>query len=188
MSPLSHTLSERQQVKTLCVYCASPNINEGGLVYRKQDVVQRWRCRDCLRSWTVPGTVFHTTLQRSISRWVEGTEYLKHQVVIPNGTVAQLKWRRGDYLEGKITPRGLLLYRIMPKIIMKPPSYGHFKRVITEALRKFPKGCTWSELKLAAGLHQDTPSPIWTKRLEDEGVLERSRIQGSQLHLWKLKK
>jgi len=46
-------------------------------------------------------------------------------------------------------------------------------------------GCTWSDLKLRAGLQQRTPSPMWVRRMEDEGDLKCVQDPVTSKVLWK---
>jgi bifunctional DNA-binding transcriptional regulator/antitoxin component of YhaV-PrlF toxin-antitoxin module len=115
-----------------------------------------------------------------------GKEYHKHQITIPNDAIRQLEWDRGDSLETRVTERGLFVYRVEPKQQHKRTDYGQFKEAIISTLMASPTGCTWEELRLKAGLPQKTPSPIWTKRMEDEKILERIRDPATSQIIWKL--
>jgi len=125
-------------------------------------------------------------LQRSISRRIGGREYVKHQVVIPNNIVDILGWSPGDRLEGKTAAKGLLIYRIGPRQPIEKPSYEQFEQAVTNILTTVPKGCTWSELRLKAGLNQLTPSPIWVKRMEHERGLQRILNRTTSQLVWRL--
>jgi len=125
-------------------------------------------------------------LQRSISRRMNGKEYVKHQIVIPNSAVDQLEWCPGDYLEGRRTGKGFLLYKVEPKPHMRKPSYEQFKEAVTDILMALPQGCTWSELRSKTGLNQLTPSPLWVKRMEGEKSLERIRDPTTSRIVWKI--
>jgi len=125
-------------------------------------------------------------LQRSISRRLGGKEYAKHQIVVPNSTVEQLGWRHGDYLEVRVTPRGLLIYRAERRQRFERPSYQQFKEAVTDVLMTLPQGCTWSELRSKTGLNQLTPSPLWVKRMEGERSLERIRDPATSRVVWKI--
>ena len=125
-------------------------------------------------------------LQRSVSRRLNGKEYVKHQIVIPNSAVGQLGWCSGDYLEGRRTGKGFLLYKVEPRQRTERPSYQQFKEAVTNILMALPQGCTWSELRSKTGLNQLTPSPIWVKRLEGERSLERVRDPTTSRAVWKI--
>jgi hypothetical protein len=124
-------------------------------------------------------------LQRSISRHAGGKAYTKNQIVIKNDTIVKLGWNQGDQLETRITPKGLLLYKVDPKQRAKKLCYNEFREAVISTLRSIPHGCAWSELKLRAGLQQLTPSPIWVRRLEDERNLKRVRDPVTSKVLWK---
>lgn len=113
-------------------------------------------------------------------------EYPKHQIVIPNNVIEQLGWNPREYLEPRVTKKGLLIYKAEPKQQNSKPDYEQFKEAITKALMTFPKGCPWEELRLKTGLPQKTPSPIWTKRMEDEKILTRIRDPNTPHIIWKL--
>jgi bifunctional DNA-binding transcriptional regulator/antitoxin component of YhaV-PrlF toxin-antitoxin module len=125
-------------------------------------------------------------LQGSPSRRSGSKQYIKHQVVIPNNDIQQLGWKHGDYLERRITAKGLLLYKVDPRLHTKEPEYEEFKQAVTRILAVLEKGCTWSELRLKASLRQRTPSPIWVRRMEDEKILERVRDRATFRVIWRL--
>jgi hypothetical protein len=124
-------------------------------------------------------------LQRSTSRRVAGKEYIKFQVVIPNDAVAQLRWRQGDHLEGRPTRTGFLIYKAEAKESITQPDYETFKKEVVRALLALPQGATWSEFRAKTALKQGTPSPIYVKRMEDEGILERHRDAVTSQVIWK---
>jgi hypothetical protein len=124
-------------------------------------------------------------LQRIVTRR-SGKEYHKHQITIPNDAIRQLEWNKGDSLETRVTERGLLVYKVEPKQPNRRPDYDQFKESIIDALMVSPNGCTWKELRLKAGLPQRTPSPIWTKRMEDERIITRLRDPNTPNTIWKL--
>jgi hypothetical protein len=125
-------------------------------------------------------------LQSSIGCRRGGKEYPKHQIVIPNNVIKQLGWNPREYLEPSITKKGLFIYKAEPKQHNRRPDYEQFKESIVDALMVFPNGCTWEELRLKTGLPQKTPSPIWTKRMEDEKILTRLRDPRMPNAIWKL--
>jgi len=124
-------------------------------------------------------------LQRIITRR-SGKEYNKHQITLPNDAVRQIEWNKGDSLEIRVTERGLLVYKVEPKQHTRRPDYEQFKEKITKALMTLPKGCPWEELRLKTGLPQRTPSPIWTKRMEDEKIITRFLDPYTSNTIWKL--
>ena len=125
-------------------------------------------------------------LQRSISRRLRGKEYVKYQIVIPNSAVVQLGWSPGDQLESGVNSKGLLVYKVEPTQKNKRPDYKQFKEAVTSVLMSLRQGCTWSELRLKAGLHQKTPSPTWVERMENENILERIRDSVTSQVTWRL--
>jgi len=125
-------------------------------------------------------------LQRSVSRRLDGREYFKHQLVLDNRTVSQLRWNKGDYIEARITGKGLLLFRIEPLQKPSKSNYDQFKAAVVRTLVTTPQGCCWSELNIKAGLEQTTPSPIWVRRLEEETGLERVRDKTASRVIWRL--
>ncbi len=126
-------------------------------------------------------------LQRSVGRHRGDKEYPKHQIVVPNKIIEQLGWNPREYLEPRVTKKGLLLYKAdEPKQQNSKLDYEQFKQSIVDTLMTFPNGCTWEELRLKAGLPQKTPSPIWTKRMEDEQILARLHDSSSGNIIWKL--
>jgi bifunctional DNA-binding transcriptional regulator/antitoxin component of YhaV-PrlF toxin-antitoxin module len=125
-------------------------------------------------------------LQKSISRRLRDKVYSKFQVAIPNNLISQLKWEAGDNLEGKITKKGLLIYKTEQKQRRERIDYEHFKDIVTRTLASMPEGCTWTELRLKSGLTQVTPSPIWVKTMKDEGILKRFKEPGTSRLIWKL--
>jgi len=127
-------------------------------------------------------------LQKSISRRLRDKEYSKFQVAIPNNFITQLSWEAGDNLEGKVTTKGFLICKIEERQPQKKLDYGQFKDTVTRTLASMPEGCTWTELRLKAGLTQATPSPIWVKMIENEGILKRFQEPGTSRIIWKLSK
>jgi len=125
-------------------------------------------------------------LQRSISRRIGGQEYVKHQVVIPNNVITQVGWNLGDHIEARVTARGILLYRTDPKQPSKRLDYDQFRRMVVGALTTIPQGCSWSELRIKAGLKQKTPSPIWVKQLEEETGMKRLQDETNSRMIWRL--
>jgi hypothetical protein len=127
-------------------------------------------------------------LQRSVTRRVNGKEYVKHQLVIPNDFTSQLGWSGGDYIQGEITRKGFLLCKVEPREQPKRLSYQEFKRAVGDFLVTRPEGVRWQEIRVGTGLPQQTPSPIWVKRMEEEHALERHTDSGTSKALWKLPK
>jgi bifunctional DNA-binding transcriptional regulator/antitoxin component of YhaV-PrlF toxin-antitoxin module len=124
-------------------------------------------------------------LQRSVSRRVNGKEYIKFQLVIPNEFASRLGWNGGDYIQGIITRGRLLLRKTELKEEHKKPSYCQFKDAVVKVLIKHPEGIAWTTIGLEGDLTQKTPSPIYVKRMEDEGILERHRDTGTCQVVWK---
>jgi len=125
-------------------------------------------------------------LQRSVSRRIGSREYIKHQVIISNNLITQVGWRPGDHIEARVTAKGILLYKTEPMQSDKRLDYEQFKRTVVNALTTVPQGCTWSELRIKAGLIQLTPSPIWVRRMEEEKSLQRIRDSTMSQSIWKL--
>jgi bifunctional DNA-binding transcriptional regulator/antitoxin component of YhaV-PrlF toxin-antitoxin module len=124
-------------------------------------------------------------LQRSVTRRVNRKEYIKFQLVIPNEFTSQLGWNGGDYIQGVITRRGFLLRKSEPKQQTKKPGYCQFKDAVISVLIRHPRGTVWTTIGLESGLAQKTPSPIFVKRMEDEGILERHREAATSQVIWK---
>jgi hypothetical protein len=127
-------------------------------------------------------------LQKSVSRRINGKEYVKHQLVIPNDFTSQLGWSGGDYIQGEITRRGFLLCKVEPREQSKRLSYQEFKCTVTEFLSTRPEGTTWQEIRAETGLPQLTPSPIWVNRMKEENGLERHTDPETFKTIWKLPK
>jgi hypothetical protein len=125
-------------------------------------------------------------LQRSVRHGKAGKEYIKYQAVFPKHIVERLGWNYVRYLEPRIRGGLLVLNKAEPKQSNKKPDYEQFKKSIVHALMVFPNGCTWEELRPKAGLPQKTPSPIWTKRMEDKQILARLHDPNSGNTIWKL--
>lgn len=126
-------------------------------------------------------------VQKSVSRALPSKEYIKHQVVIPNAIMEQLGWAHGDQLEARISPKGLLLYKVARKPVTRKLDYEEFKQIVIKTLSLSPNGYGWSELKQLAGLDQTTPSPVWVKRLEDDNILIRSLNPKTSQMIWSLR-
>jgi hypothetical protein len=62
--------------------------------------------------------------------------------------------------------------------------YTEFRDTIDGELRRTPAGLTWAELRDRLGLPYDRPCPSWTKRLEQEIGLTRTKGTGRAL-VWK---
>jgi len=125
-------------------------------------------------------------LQRSISRRIGCREYVKHQVVIPNDVITQVGWNLGDHIEARATAKGILLYKTDLKHPDEKLDYEQFKRTVVNALTTIPSGCSWSELRIKAGLKQKTPSPIWVKQLEEETGMKRLQDGANSRVIWRL--
>jgi hypothetical protein len=124
-------------------------------------------------------------LQRSVSRRVNGKEYVKFQLVIRNEFTSQLGWNGGDYIQGSITRGGFLLRKVEPKEQAKKPSYCQFRDAVVRVLIRHPEGTVWTTIGLEGGLGQKTPSPIYVRRMELEGMLERGRDAATSQVVWK---
>jgi bifunctional DNA-binding transcriptional regulator/antitoxin component of YhaV-PrlF toxin-antitoxin module len=127
-------------------------------------------------------------LQKSISRRLGDREYPKFQVAIPKNLITHLNWEAGDNLEGKVTAKGLLICKTEQKQPQMKFDYEQFKDRVTRILASMPEGCTWTELRAKAGLTQATPSAIWVKRMEDEGILKRLQDPSTSRIIWKSSK
>jgi len=121
-----------------------------------------------------------------VSRRVKDKDYIKNQVVLPKKLVEQLKWKSGDYVEGKITSNGLLIYKTDSKEKIKKIDYEQFEKTVVSTLMSIPNGCFWSELQQKSGLLQKTPSSIWVNRMISDGKLERYRDPKTSSFIWKL--
>ena len=64
-------------------------------------------------------------------------------------------------------------------------TYNEFRDVIQRQLRRQRMGLTWKELRDALDLPYTRPCPNWTRRLEDEIGLTRTKGTGRAL-VWKL--
>jgi bifunctional DNA-binding transcriptional regulator/antitoxin component of YhaV-PrlF toxin-antitoxin module len=125
-------------------------------------------------------------LQRSVSRRVNGKEYIKFQLVIPNEFTSQLGWNGGDFIQGAITRGGgFLLRKTEPKQQDKKPSYCQFRDAVASVLIKHPGGTVWTTIVHEGGLAQKTPSPIYVRKMEQEGMLERQRDAATSQVIWK---
>jgi hypothetical protein len=63
--------------------------------------------------------------------------------------------------------------------------YIDFRDSIRNELRRSAAGLTWSELQGRLGLPYDRPCPAWTKQLETDIGLVRTKGSGRAL-VWKL--
>lgn len=63
--------------------------------------------------------------------------------------------------------------------------YPEFKSAIHQHLQRHRQGATWNELREKLSLPYDRPCPEWTRRLEKEIGLTRSKSSGRAL-LWQL--
>ena len=63
--------------------------------------------------------------------------------------------------------------------------YSDFKKEIHQALKKCPAGLTWAQLQQRLDLPYDRPCPTWTKQLEREIGLRRSKGEGRAL-VWRV--
>jgi hypothetical protein len=63
--------------------------------------------------------------------------------------------------------------------------YEDFKAAIREMLRDVREGLTWAELRDRCRLPYERPCPTWTRRLEQEIGLTRTRGFGRAL-IWKI--
>jgi hypothetical protein len=124
-------------------------------------------------------------VQKCVSRRLGEKEYVKYQIVISNNIIQELGWNPSEHLEARVSPKGLLLYKVESKHLIKENSYEEFKKAVTKALGALPEGCIWAELRRKADLRQLTPSPIWVKRLEEEKCLERIRNPVTSQVIWR---
>lgn len=125
-------------------------------------------------------------LQRCVSCRINGKEYFKYQVVPARADIDKLGWRPGEWLESKVTSRGLLIYPAEPPQQVRKTDYKEFKRGVTDVLRNLSDGCDWSTIRLRGNLPQCTPSPLWVKRMEDEEGLTRVRDPVTLKIIWRL--
>jgi hypothetical protein len=65
--------------------------------------------------------------------------------------------------------------------------YTDFRDSIRHELSHCPKGLTWQELKSRLQLPYDRPCPTWTRQLETEIGLRRTKSTGRSF-LWTLHK
>ncbi|WP_395753177.1 hypothetical protein [Prosthecobacter sp.] len=65
-------------------------------------------------------------------------------------------------------------------------SYHEFKSAIQQHLRRSRAGATWVELRDKLGLPYERPCPEWTRRLEEDIGLVRSKGSGRAL-VWAVK-
>ncbi|MCG8587304.1 MAG: hypothetical protein MI757_21575 [Pirellulales bacterium] len=63
--------------------------------------------------------------------------------------------------------------------------YIEYRDQIQRTLRRKTTGLTWAELREELDLPYDRPCPNWTKRLEDEIGLTRTKGEGRAL-IWKV--
>lgn len=64
--------------------------------------------------------------------------------------------------------------------------YIDFRDAIHEALGRNHRGMTWRELKASLSLPYSRPCPDWTRRLETEIGLRRTRKRGNAL-IWEIR-
>ncbi len=65
--------------------------------------------------------------------------------------------------------------------------YSEYRDAIAEALQDEPTGLTWVELKAKLALPYKRPCPTWTKQLEQDIGLERTKGGGRALY-WQLRR
>jgi hypothetical protein len=63
--------------------------------------------------------------------------------------------------------------------------YTDFKAAIHRTLRRVPAGLTWAQLQSRLRLPYDRPCPEWTRRLEKEIRLTRTKGAGRAL-VWQI--
>ena len=63
--------------------------------------------------------------------------------------------------------------------------YLEFRNQIQRKLRRNTADLTWTQLRDELGLPCDRPCPSWTKRLEDEVGLTRTKGKSREL-VWKI--
>ena len=64
--------------------------------------------------------------------------------------------------------------------------YIDFKNVIHQELRRNAAGLTWAQLRQKLKLPYDRPCPAWTKQLEQEIGLRRTKGDGRAL-VWRVR-
>jgi hypothetical protein len=77
------------------------------------------------------------------------------------------------------------LRKTQPKQEAKKPSYCQFRDAVVRVLIRHPEGTAWTTIELESGVAQKTPSPIYVKRMQDEGILERHRDADTSQQIWK---
>jgi hypothetical protein len=65
-------------------------------------------------------------------------------------------------------------------------TYLQFRDAIGRELRRNPDGLTWSQLQQRLELPYERPCPTWTKRLEGEIRLTRTKLLGRARLLWRV--
>jgi hypothetical protein len=66
--------------------------------------------------------------------------------------------------------------------------YEDFRMAIQQELGVERDGLTWVEIRERCGLPYERPCPTWTKRLEEEIGLTRSRASGSgRALIWRVR-
>jgi hypothetical protein len=65
--------------------------------------------------------------------------------------------------------------------------YVEYKALIQTALKRNRNGLTWAQLKEKLDLPYQRACPQWTKRMESEIGLTRSKGETGRAYVWKLK-
>ena len=65
--------------------------------------------------------------------------------------------------------------------------YVDFRDLIREELKRHPTGLTWAQLRNQLNLPYDRPCPTWTKQLEKEIRLSRTRGAGRSM-VWNIRR
>jgi hypothetical protein len=65
--------------------------------------------------------------------------------------------------------------------------YVEYRDAIQAELRRNTAGLTWAQLQARLQLPYDRPCPAWTKRLENEIGLQRTKRDGRSL-IWGIRK
>lgn len=92
---------------------------------------------------------------------------------------------RGDAdQEPKVCPKCKSPYWDKERRQSPATSYEHFKSAVEAALKDFPEGLTWTQIRTGAKLPQKLPNNGWVRLLESQIGLKRVREHG--VILWKL--
>lgn len=126
-------------------------------------------------------------LQRVETRILEKT-YVKHQIVIPNSTVAKLGWNSNDDVIIQLDRKGRLILQAQePQPKGNRMTYERFRDEIHGVLTSTPKGLTWLEICRRVPTLPVKPNALWVKRLEDEIGLTRMTETKIYRKIWKIR-